>query len=181
MSIADFHFRRADPVDADAIAEAHRDSIQSLGPARYPQNVVDDWQHGLTGDVYRIAMGKGEVFFIATARVATGTLVLGFSSDYAIEGSAHGTSVYVRGSAARRGIGSRLMTMAEEHAKAGGATRVVVEASLTGVEFYKVNGFQETGRGETHLMSGRAIACVFMSKELGQESAPSSVTMRPVR
>ena len=117
MSIADFHFRRADPVDADAIAEAHRDSIQSLGPACYPQSVVDDWQDGLTGDVYRNAMRKGEVFFIATGRVGAGTLVLGFSSDYAIEGSTHGTSVYIRGSAARRGIGSRLLTMAEEHAK----------------------------------------------------------------
>ena len=181
MTIADLHFRRADPDDADALADAHRDSIQSLGPARYPQNVVDDWQDGLTGDVYRIAMGKGEVFFIATGRVDTGTLVLGFSSDYWIEGLTHGASVYVRGLAARRGIGSHLLAMAEEHARSAGATRVNVDASLTGVEFYKANGFQETGRGETHLMSGRSIACVFMSKELGQDSAPSSAIMRPGR
>ena len=78
---------------ADAIALAHRDSIQSLGPARYPQNVVDDWQEGLTEDVYRNAMQRGEVFFIATADVDGSTLVLGFSSDYVIEGSTHGTSM----------------------------------------------------------------------------------------
>jgi putative acetyltransferase len=169
MSVTDLQFRRAEPGDADAIALAHCDSIQSLGPACYPQNVVDDWQEGLTEDVYRIAMGKGEVFFIAIAEVDASRLVLGFSSDYVIEGSTHGTSVYVRGKAARRGIGSRLLAMAEEHARSGGATAVTVEASLTGVEFYKAQGFQETGRGQTHLMSGRPIACVFMSKELGQE------------
>jgi putative acetyltransferase len=173
IALADLRFRRAEPDDADAIALAHRDSIQSLGPACYPQNVVDDWQEGLTGGVYRTAMRKGETFFIGTASVDTLTLVLGFSSDYVIEGSTHGTSVYVRGTAVRRGIGSRLLVMAEDHARSGGATQVTVEASLTGVEFYKAHGFRETGRGETHLRSGRPIACVFMSKELGPESAPS--------
>lgn len=174
IPITDVRFRRADPDDADAIAHAHRDSIQSLGPARYPQNVVDDWQEGLAEDVYRNAMHRGEVFFIATANVDASTLVLGFSSDYVIEGSTHGASAYVRGLAARRGIGSRLLAMAEEHARSGGAARVIVEASLTAVEFYKANGFQETGRGETHLMSGRPIACVFMTKELRHDSAPDS-------
>ena len=172
--IANLRFRRAEPGDADAIALAHRDSIQSLGPACYPQGVVDDWQEGLTGDVYRSAMRKGEVFFIATADVDASTLVLGFSSDYVIAGSTHGMSVYVRGLAARRGIGSRLLAMAEEHARSGGATGVSVDASLTGVEFYRAHGFQETGRGETHLMSGRPIACVFMSKALAPDSAPPS-------
>jgi putative acetyltransferase len=174
IPITDLRFRRAEPDDADAIALAHRDSIQSLGPARYPQNVVDDWQEGLTEDVYRNAMQRGEVFFIATADVDGSTLVLGFSSDYVIEGSTHGTSVYVRGLAARRGIGSRLLAMAEDHARSGGATTVTVEASLTGVEFYKAQGFQETSRGETHLMSGRPISCVFMTKELRHDSAPDS-------
>jgi putative acetyltransferase len=174
MPIANVQFRRADPRDADAIALAHRDSIQSLGPARYPQDVVDDWQEGLTGEIYRDAMRKGEVFFIAIADVDRSTLVLGFASDYVIQGSTHGASAYVRGSAARRGIGSRLLAEAEEHATSQGATHVTVEASLTAVEFYKARGFQETGRGETHLRSGRPIACVFMSKELGPESAPST-------
>ena len=37
---------------------------------------------------------------------------------------------------------------------------------LAGVEFYKANGFDEIARGETRLMSGRPIACVFMRKTL---------------
>ena len=39
-------------------------------------------------------------------------------------------------------------------------------AHRAGVEFYRANGFIETGPGETRLKSGRPIACVFMRKSL---------------
>ena len=165
MKIADLKTRQAVPADADGIAQAHRDSIRSIGPRFYPPNVVDDWEEGLTGDVYRKAMEGGEVFFIATGTIDGTNVVLGFASDYGIEGSKHGTSVYVRAIAARQGVGSALFGLAEEHAKASGASCIEVEASLAGVEFYKANGFIELGPGETHLMSGRPIACVFMRKD----------------
>jgi ribosomal protein S18 acetylase RimI-like enzyme len=161
-----FETRRAGPSDAEAIELAHRDSIRSLGPAFYPANVVSDWQEGLHAGLYRKAMEAGEVFFIATAQLDEGAVVLGFASDYVIEGTRHGASVYVRGIAARRGIGSALLRLAEAHAVESGATSIHVEASLAGVEFYRANGFIETGRGDTPLMSGRPIACVFMRKEL---------------
>jgi ribosomal protein S18 acetylase RimI-like enzyme len=72
----------------------------------------------------------------------------------------------VRGDVARRGVGTALLKRAEAEAIARGATSVHVEASLAGVEFYKANGFVEISRGETHLKSGRPIACVFMEKIL---------------
>jgi GNAT superfamily N-acetyltransferase len=96
-------------------------------------------------------------------------VVLGFASDYVREGSQHGTSVYVRGPAARRGVGSTLFKLAEAEAISRGATSFRVEASFAGVEFYKANGFVETGRGETHLKSGRPISCVFMEKILPRQ------------
>jgi putative acetyltransferase len=166
QAITPFETRRAFPSDADAIAIAHRDSIRSIGPRFYPPHVVDHWQEGLTGDIYVEAMERGEVFFIATGELDGNPAVLGFASDYRIEGTQHGTSVYVRGAVARRGIGSALLRLAEAHAVAAGATSVHVEASLAGVEFYKANGFEELGRGETYLMSGQPIACVFMRKAL---------------
>lgn len=166
MEIVEFETRQAQPSDADEIALAHRDSIRSIGARVYPPNVVDDWEAGLTGDVYRGAMKAGEVFFIATGKIDGRALVLGFSSDYCIEGSTHGTSVYVRGIAARRGIGSALFGLAEAHAIRNGADSMRVEASLAGVEFYRSNGFVQVARGETRLASGRPIACVFMRKPL---------------
>ena len=162
-----YQIRRATPADAQALAEAHRDSIQSLGPAFYPPKSVEDWQEAIGPDLYLNAMNTGEVFFIA---VRDG-LVLGFSSDYVCEGTTHGTSVYVRGSAARQGIGSALLRQAEAHAADLGATAIEIDASLVGEDFYRTNGYIETGRGEARLTPGRTIACVFMRKRVVQPGA----------
>ena len=174
MKIVQFETRRAHPSDADDIAVAHRDSIRSVGSGFYPPNVVDDWEEGLTGDVYVKALEAGEVFFIATGEIDGKAAVLGFATDYCVGGSQHGTSVYVRGNAARHGIGSARFQLAEAHAVAHGATSIQVEASLAGVEFYEANGFVEVGRGETRLMSGSPIACVFMRKTLVTAQPSSS-------
>lgn len=163
---SDLHMRQAEPSDAAGIAAAHRDSITSLGPRYYAPDIVDAWQAGIRDALYTTAMDEGEVFFIATAFVDHAAVVLGFSSDYPLGGTLHGTSVYVRGLAARHGIGSRLLALAEAHARTQGATHLQIEASLAGVDFYRAHGFVEQARGETRLTSGHPIACVFMRKTL---------------
>jgi len=155
--------RRAHPGDAAAIALAHLDSIRSIGPTFYPPDVVEDWGSGLTPAIYVRAMEGGEAFFIATGNIDGEPVVLGFST-HRIDDAQDGMSVYVRSGAARRGIGTRLLRLAEAHALAHGATNIQIQASLAGVEFYKANGFEEIGRGEALLMSGRSMPCVFMRK-----------------
>jgi putative acetyltransferase len=165
MSPHDVQIRRAHAGDAEAIALAHLDSILSLGPAFYPPDVVEAWSSGLTPDIYVKAMEGGEAFFIATGYVAGEPAVLGFST-HRVDDAQDGASVYVRGVAARRGIGTALLRLAEEHAVAHGATLIQIQASLAGVEFYKANGFDEIGRAEAVLMSGRSMPCVLMQKPL---------------
>lgn len=165
MMFAEYEIRRAHPSDANDIAAAHRDSISSVGPSFYPPNVVEDWGEGLTPDIYVKAMEGGEVFFIAIGQIDAEPAALGFAT-HRIDDARDGMSVYVRGRATRRGVGSALLRSVEAHALANGATSIQVEASLAGVEFYIANGFKEVGRGDTLLMSGRPIACVFMRKTL---------------
>ena len=161
----DVQTRRARPGDAEAIAAAHLDSILSIGPAFYPPDVIEAWSAGLTPDIYVKAMEGGEAFFIATGQVDGEPAVLGFST-HRVDDAEDGASVYVRGAAARRGIGTTLLRLAEEHAIAHGAARIQIQASLAGVEFYKANGFDEMGRAEAVLMSGRSMLCVLMQKVL---------------
>jgi putative acetyltransferase len=161
----DFAIRPATPDDVDAIAAAHRDSIGSIGPRYYDAGIVEDWGSRIRGEMYARAMANGERFFIAMGSVGAERTVLGFSS-HRVDGDAHGTAVYVRGSAARRGVGTALFRTAEAAAIASGATTLTIDASIAAVDFYKANGFEETGRGEHLLRSGRAMACVFMRKVL---------------
>jgi GNAT superfamily N-acetyltransferase len=111
-------------------------------------------------------MASGEVFFIATRVTDPEAAVLGFSSDYLISGTTHGVSAYVRGTAARKGIGSALLRHAEAHARKRGATIIEIDASLVAVAFYAAHGFVEVNRRQTRLTTGRTIETVFMRKLL---------------
>jgi putative acetyltransferase len=165
--------RRAGPADVDDIAAAHLDSIRSIGPLYYDASVVNDWSAGLNGDVYRNAMASGEVFYVAIGGARESLEVLGFSS-HRVDDNEHGVTVYVRGKAARRGIGSALLRAAQADAIAAGAASLHVDASLAAVEFYKRHGFEEVGRGEHRLASGGAMASVFMRKSLVRNDAATN-------
>ncbi len=162
-----FEIRRATLADAGEIAAAHLDSIRSIGASYYGPHVVADWAARVSGDLYAKAMARGEALFSAGDR-RDDERVPGFSS-HRIEGVDHRTAVYVRGAAARLGIGSALFEAAEAAAKAAGATSIHVDASLAAVEFYKANGFEEVGRGMHRLSSGRDMPCVFMRKKMAPE------------
>src|SRR5918993_1354548 len=120
--IQELEFRRATESDVDEMADAHRDSILQLGSEYYVPAIVNEWAGVVNPGLYLDAMGRGEVFFIATGTVAGHPMVLGFSSDYVISGTTHGTSAYVRPVAARRRVGSRLLALAESFGSSRGAT-----------------------------------------------------------
>ena len=158
--------RRADPGDAAAILAAHLDSIRSIGPSFYPTAIVEAWCAGLSPALYVEAMAHGEAFFVAIGPLGGERAVLGFAT-HRVDDEQDGASVYVRGVAARCGIGTMLLRMAEEHAQARGASCLDIQASLAGVAFYRANGFEELGPGEARLTTGRSMPCVFMRKRLG--------------
>jgi putative acetyltransferase len=165
VEIALIETRKANPADAEGILAAHLDSIHSMGPRFYSPEIVESWSAGLTPDVYVNAMQRGEVFFIAIGSINDEPGVLGFAS-HRVDDEQDGASVYVRGLASRCGIGTKLLGLAEEHARAHGAKSINIQASLAGVAFYRANGWEEFGRGEALLMTGRPMLCVFMRKRL---------------
>jgi putative acetyltransferase len=166
VEISDLTLRQAGPADVEGMASSHRDSILTVGPAYYPPDAIAAWQAGIDRNLYLRAMDRGEVFFIATASVDREPLVLGFSSDYPIENTTFGVSVYVRGLVVRRQIGTQLLQLAEAHARSRGATDVTIDASLAGVAFYKRHRYVEVAARQVTLDSGHVIACITMRKEL---------------
>jgi putative acetyltransferase len=159
--VSEAEVRRAGRDDMDLIAAVHRESILTLGPGAYTAEVVEEWGAPRTGDPYTAALDRGEQFFMASLAGE----VVGFSS-YRVEGGAHRTAVYVAARAARRGVGTALFRAAEAAAIASGAPALEVSASLLAVDFYRANGFEESGRGQHPLRSGQTMPCVFMRKRL---------------
>jgi putative acetyltransferase len=165
LALAGVTVRRATEEDAAAIALAHLDSIRSLGVRFYSPDIVEAWGEGLTSSLYQQAMRGGEAFFIAIGQLEGQQAVLGFAT-HRVDDAQDGVSVYVRGSVARKGIGTALLRLAEEHARAHNATSIQIQSSLAGIEFYKANGFEELKPGEAVLMSGKSMPCVLMRKQL---------------
>jgi putative acetyltransferase len=161
---ARFVVRKAESQDAEDLASVHIESIRTLGAQAYAPEVIDDWGRPRTGEHYRSAMER-ERIFVALEDRSTDARILGFSS-YRFEDGKHRTAIYVAGRAARRGVGSALFRAAEAAAKDSGATELHVAAALGAVDFYRANGFVETGPGQHRLGSGTVMDCVFMRKSL---------------
>ena len=67
---------------------------------------------------------------------------------------------------ARRGIGSHLLALCEQAARAEGFTRCEMGATLTGIPLYRRYGYAEGERVELPLANGETLAVLKMSKNL---------------
>jgi putative acetyltransferase len=143
------------------------DSVRTLGPSHYPPEVIETWGRPRDPAGYLANIGDGSMF---VAESATGE-ILGFSSHRIYDGQ-HRIGLYVRGSAARNGIGSALYRAAEEAAVREQAATIHLSASLVAAPFYANHGFVEEGRGQHTFRSGGSMECVFMIKKLIRAALP---------
>jgi GNAT superfamily N-acetyltransferase len=161
-----FTIRPARPEDANLLAEVHVDSIRTLGAAAYSAEIVREWGAPRTGERYLKGMESGQRWFLAVQFISDGSeRALGLSA-YSMKAGQHRIAVFVRGEAARRGIGTALFLVAEDAAREHGASEIHLDASLGAVPFYKSLGFEELGLGQHQLSTGGWMPAVFMRKRL---------------
>jgi GNAT superfamily N-acetyltransferase len=67
---------------------------------------------------------------------------------------------------ARRGIGGMILDACEKAAVADGFVRLEMGATLSGVPFYRANGYEEIEEQEAPLGNGEVLPIVRMSKEM---------------
>ena len=137
-----FKFRIRACVDSDmeGIARAHRDSLLTLCASYYPADLIGEWSQSATPDRYREARSQGATIFVAESEDGD---ILGFSEVHRVKDNDFNSAVFVSGKAARRGIGAALYRAAESSARAAGAERIELNASLAAIEFYRSQGFQQ--------------------------------------
>jgi GNAT superfamily N-acetyltransferase len=162
VAVASFFVRRAQRNDAEGLASAERDALQSLFADSYPPDLLEAWAQRVTAESFRTAMDVGESYFVAIPQPHS-RVILGLSSVRVVR-DAFAVPVYVRQTAARQGVGRALHRLAEYEARARGATSLTIPAYLPGSFFYAALGYCEVGATTVRVSPTHHVACVTMQK-----------------
>jgi GNAT superfamily N-acetyltransferase len=175
MASSAFYIRRADRSDALALRSMQERSVRILCRGHYDPDLIDAFlTHIGTMDTSLLDEGR---YFVAVASdgiIASGGWSMA-EPGYAASASGIGApshagplirAVYVRPDAAGRGLGRRIMEMAETEAAAAGFHTITLTAMLSAVEFYRRLGFAELGPAEMRLPGELTFRGVHMCKGL---------------
>lgn len=157
--------RHANSRDAPQILSVHRASVRGAPASFYDEDIINDWSpdpsppERLKNLITNLETAK-ELALVAEA----GTQIVAFGSIVPSETML--AAIYVHPDFTNQGIGQRLIYGLESLAKEAGLTELKMDSSLNAEHFYQSNGFENLGRGEHKLKSGRIMACVKMRKQL---------------
>jgi ribosomal protein S18 acetylase RimI-like enzyme len=130
------HFRLAGPSDVTGLYDIRQAAIRQLSLTHLSECEAVDWAE--RGGIPRVerAIAKDEVWVATLGRQVVGWIHRAANS---IEG------LYVSPSAARQGVGTALVRLAESHIAQRGHPLVVLESSLNAMEFYLRLGYAPAG------------------------------------
>ena len=155
--------RPARRADVPAIEELHRASVRRLAAGYYSPAQVESFLAAGTLDRELV---EGATYYVAEV----GDTLVGSGGWQVVR---HGTrrpwratirAIFVHPDWARRGIGRRLVTRAENAAARAGFTSFELEATLPGVPLYRSLGYREVARCGYATPDGAILPVVRMEK-----------------
>jgi putative acetyltransferase len=146
------------PADAPLVAEIFRASIAELTADDYSQAQQDAWTSAAADEAAFAKKLTGQLTLLATLEGSP----VGFIS---LSGSDVLDMLYVHPAAAGHGAGTMLADAVEKLAAARGATKLQVDASDSGLEFFKKRGYVAQQRS-TVLCGDEWLANTTMEKQL---------------
>jgi GNAT superfamily N-acetyltransferase len=149
--------RRARAADALRIRNLHVRSIRVLCRPDYTARQIAAWSGRRTPAGYRRAMTGGERMYVAT--IGGRPVAFGAVLDAEVR------AVYVDPRWAGRGVGTRMLARLERDAAARGKRRLILNATLTAVDFYRRHGWRRV-RPHTIRFGAVPIPCVRMTKRV---------------
>ena len=190
LSPSGLHYRLATPADIPRIRALIDRSVRELQANDYSPSQIDEaLRTYLSLDTQLIA---DQTYFVVEDPTATPEAPLvasgGWSprrtlcgGDTSVGGRDHAAqrdaslldpatdaakirAFYVRPDWARRGIGSKILELCENAARAAGFTRFEMGATLTGVPLYARHGYAEVERLSLPFSNGDSLAIVRMMK-----------------
>ena len=152
-------FRRATAGDADSIWQVRIRAIRSGCKDHYSPNIIEAWVSSPLPTSFPSFI-EDEPFFVAELR----SKVVGFAGLK--RGTSEVDALFVSPEVAGAGLGTKLLKHVEQMARELLIPKLVLDASLNSVRFYKAAGYSEGQQGMHTTTSGLQIACVHMEKSL---------------
>ena len=154
--------RRALVSDREAIRDLHTSSIRTLCRDFYSAEQIEAWSGFLKPESYRLILeDTGRHVWVAEVSGA----LAGFGQLNPV--SRELEALYVHPDHAGRGIGRALLSHLEGLARKAGVASLRLTATLNAVPFYERSGWVVASRGMHTHPSGLALACAFMTRDLG--------------
>ena len=156
--------KRATPDDADRAFEIRRDAIRGQCIGAYSAEQMALWTRGCASDGYSVLMEKPFYLgWVDGEAVATGML----DPDHHEVGA-----LFVRPAFTGRGYGKAMLAHVEGIARQMEIEKVMLDATLNAVSFYRSCGYVGNEQAVYRSPSGLVLACVPMVKRLRVMPAP---------
>ncbi|MDO4247630.1 MAG: GNAT family N-acetyltransferase [Neisseria sp.] len=153
--------RPALPSDCDHIYTAHRYAVQYTCDQSYDRRVLAAWSALLRPESYREALNDpAKVVWVVEYQ----SKIRGFFQVDLKE--AQLDALYVHPFVHNRGLGTALLTRAEEIIAHAGFGFMKLYASLNSVSFYQLNGYKSLGEAILPLNRDVSVKCELMRKYL---------------
>lgn len=182
MQPAALRYRLATPADIPRIPPLIEASVRALGPQAYSTSQIEQALGTWLGlDTQLVLDGT---YFVAEDPESSALAACGgwsrrktpFGSDHRPgrddalldphTDAAKIRAFFVHPAWARRGIGTRILELCEQAARAEGFFRAEMGATLTGVPFYRHHGYAEFEREDLPLADGDVLPIIRMAKPL---------------
>jgi len=154
-----YRIENARPEHIPGVCEAHRKAVLSVGPGPYTAKELDAWAAGMRPEkMERVLAEEGITLLVAADDAGVAGFILFAPTEV--------KALYVHPGHGHRGLGGRLLALAEQACRQHGASALRLTASRNAVPFYAGHGFQAVGRDVFPLRGGLLLECVTMEKAL---------------
>ncbi len=149
--------RLARDEDYAAMARLHRQTIRKVNSKDYSQDQIDVWSARPSAERFRKSAAKCKRWVAIADDKVVGFCDHGFDCEL--------WGLYIHKDYIGKGIGSRLIKIAEDSLKKHGCKRVTLKGTITAKEFYQKQGYKVL-REDLHNINDKKLKIFVMAKKL---------------
>ena len=157
--------RKARPGDESGIHEAHMRSIREVCVTLHGEDEVRGWGNRPLGNRWIEPIKEGHVWVIEYHNEIHGMGYIRIYQEYGVQ-MAHIHGLYITPDVIGQGLGQKLMNLMLDAARADKVRTITLDSSLTAHDFYKKNGFKDSGPIKYKEMGGSSVRGYPMSMNL---------------